>query len=129
MKRFVLFLCLVDDKVWGIYVAVEEKKYVALDDQAAVCEGKTTGLFSLTFLQLVLLTVGGSTDKGSFGKSSDEARSRVGGAKIEWNTPLFVREGCWREFQVATLVGYRSLGFRKLCSKEVPKISSSGEPL
>lgn len=38
MKRFVLFLSLFDDKGWGIYMAVEEKKYVALDDHAAICE-------------------------------------------------------------------------------------------
>lgn len=67
--------------------------------------------------------------QGLFDKSSDEARSRVGGAKIECNTFLLVREDCWREFQVAALVGYPLLGFRKLCSKEVPKISSSEEPL
>lgn len=82
MKRFVLFLSSVDYKVWGSYTAVEEKKYVALDDRAAISKGKTSGLFSLTFLPLVLLTVGGSMDNGSFGKSSDEARSRVEGLKL-----------------------------------------------
>lgn len=60
MTRFLLCLSLVDCKVWGIYIAVEEKKYVALGVQAAASEGKTTGFFSLTFLHLVLLTVGGS---------------------------------------------------------------------
>jgi len=47
----------------------------------------------------------------------------VRGAKIEWNTPVLVREGCWRDVQVAALIGCPSLG-----SREVPEISS-GEPL
>lgn len=56
-----LLLSLVDCKVWGIYIAIKEKtKIGAQEGQAAACEGKTTGLFSLTFLHLVLLTVGGS---------------------------------------------------------------------
>lgn len=33
-------------------------------------------------------------DKGRFGRSSEEARSRVGEAKTERNSPLSVRDCC-----------------------------------